>query len=1061
MAMTVAMAFGSCSNEAVLPNGEIPTGEQQLRLSVSVPESAIQTAKTRASVAPEPGEDKASILYLLFFAPDGGQYADYVEVQDLPAGSGNVPLDTSASLINVGDAYDILAVGNLDGYITGDVATWMGQWSGRTLDEVKAEARGWITGGTDDGGAIAPDALLMSGETSKASGEFDITVALTRNVIRFDIYNDQVEDYDLVSAEVWNAYPATSLWGISEDFSAGTARVERFYGVAADSATPDVMVGGLYCFENQSIAPVQNDRVTTAIIVELKNSTTSEVTYHRMNISPTESAQVLKENNVYRLTIRSVGEGSSTARQAYEAAEPGLDYVINYWDMTEYGLILNDGNSILSIPTKTITISEDGETLQYQIFTFNNSGSSSELTLKNEEYTSAAGTIDASLNGNTLTVTATALDPLEDVRTGSITVSYAGLEGTINVVQNRGDGSFLTLYKPAEGIGTMAPYAGIATGDIRVEASGPWTAELFMPDDGFTFDPATVDAIATTMIKRDNALVTDGSTFKIYTHSANPAPSKRDGFLLVTLDSDPENYAAVLMVAQAPTGGISIAPSKESVIFNGMGTGLAAISGNTTATFNVLPSMESDGGEGEQIAEWDYQILGDDAGMFSATSPAHSQTDPEANSVTVAAVGPNYSGRTYTATLRIFLDLDHNTFTEVTLTQQSLGISLSPGLVPAVATGGGETGLISVVVADPDLKWTANFTNNSGTSPDGRSLVQHAAKLVDQNGVEIVPGQEYDLDTKMKVVFPKTYYPNRDIPISATITATVEGMTSTITVEQTKLTARKMVGYGMTGYPEYGALGDTYNRGWDGTSGSYGLAQIPGYQRLGSGPTTVTSIPASTNYLHTAIHVGGTAGDNYNWTTINDFIDNRDGWTVLVAQDNYGRGPMNNVNSPTKKAGYNDIVYSAGGGWGRMHPQSGDPSKVYEYVMDRGFTPLTPSNITEDFYIDGVENAMPAPWPASATVLLTRVTNDNNAMLIIDVQNRFLWIGESQLFWYDYYLTEGRGTLLRNIMCFMANASWYGSAFTDLLLEEDMDGAQAAPWDTTYWGANAEEKAIF
>ncbi len=112
------------------------------------------------------------------------------------------------------------------------------------------------------------------------------------------------------------------------------------------------------------------------------------------------------------------------------------------------------------------------------------------------------------------------------------------------------------------------------------------------------------------------------------------------------------------------------------------------------------------------------------------------------------------------------------------------------------------------------------------------------------------------------------------------------------------------------------------------------------------------------------------------------------------------------------------------------------------------------------FYVDGVANTIPGPWPESAVVLMTKINNDNHAILIVDIEHKFLWMGESQVFWNDTYLTNNRGAFLQNLICFVANASKYGSHFTDLLLEDGATNAQPAPWDN-YWGANAEEKAKF
>lgn len=1054
-----ALLAGSCTMEQTV-EGEAPGGNG-LRLSVMVKEQGIQTA-TRSTVASLEGEDNVSSLYLLFFEPGAGgqgRFLDYVKVTN--PSQGVFPVDVSDHpSIEVSGAYHILALANVDDnrYVSGTIDRWMQQWSGLSANEVEAQARTWVEGASDNSNAISPDMLLMTGRIDKAQDQFDMTLELTRGVIRFDVYNNREESHDLISAEIWNTCQSNLLWGTEDDFSNDATRIARFYGVdnsanttgeQGDDGHGDILgniMGGLYCFENRVVAPSQNDHLTTCLIVGLRERATGTVGYYRVNISPEESSQILTANNAYRLTIRNViGTGSPTAAAAYEASESGLDYIINYWDMTDYGLIVQDGNSILSIPAKTITFGEGGGELKYDIFTFNNSGTTSQLTIKSQRYVPSNGTIASTMDGNTLTVRATPLGADEEERTGTLIISYAGLEATVYIIQNRGEDTFLRMHLPEGGLKVLAPYAGIESEDIRIEASGPWTAELFMPDEGFTFDPEAVDPqMAITRIPSSSPLVVDNK-FKVYTHSANHEPERRDCFIVVTLDSDPENYAAVAQLSQSPTGGISIVPNRTSVTFNGAGTGLAAITGNTTDTFSVRPSMD---------AEWDYEVrisgANDDTAMFVITP------DHVLNTIKIAAAGQNLSGRSYIATLRLYLVPDPDTYTEITIRQQSLGVSLSPGTVPAISVDGGQTSPITVV-ADQTLQWSAKMISFSYGSPDGRSLVHHSPTLVDQNGNPLEVDTLYPMTTQFRVVFPKIYYPNRDIEISVSVRITVEGMTSSVTVNQTPLTARPMVGYGMTGYEPWGGLGNTYNQGWDGTSGTYGLAQIPGYSTLRVDDIEdVTSIPANVNYLHAVAHIAGVAGDNYDWAAINNFIDTRDAWTVIVAQVNNAIDPTNNPYSPIKRngVGYNDLVYSGMAGESHVFQDRATPSKLYRFVMDQGHTPLTPSDVDE-FYSDGVYTTIPGPWPPTAVALLTKVNDNTHASLIVDIPNKFMWIGETQMFWTNTYLSNNRGIWLDNLMYFIGNASKYGSHFTDLLLEDDMEGAQPAPWDEDYWGANA------
>jgi hypothetical protein len=297
-------------------------------------------------------------------------------------------------------------------------------------------------------------------------------------VVRFDVRNDVTADYQLASVSIWNAYPSTSVWGGGDiDFSNAVSRIRFFYGrydVAGNSAV------GLYAFENRVVAPVENDRFTTALIIGLKDLSTNTVSYYRVNISPNDSPQTLKRNNVYRLTIRNVGAaGYASEEDAYTRVDIAneLDYVINTWGLEDDGLIVQDGNSMLSIPSQTVRIGREGGVFTYSIFTFNNSGLDLPLTISRQIYEPANNQISSSLSGNVLTVTASPLGA-DAERNGKVTLSYGGLEATMTIIQSPADETFLRLHMPGGRTPRFAPFAGLSSGLIRVEASGEWTAKL-------------------------------------------------------------------------------------------------------------------------------------------------------------------------------------------------------------------------------------------------------------------------------------------------------------------------------------------------------------------------------------------------------------------------------------------------------------------------------------------------------------------------------------------------------------------------------------------------------
>lgn len=1008
-----------------------------LKVTVSL-DNMSKEAATRGSVDPEDGEEQVNTLYLYFFdASDSqsGMFVDYIKVEGPLAMDSKYTLQTAGTNIIVSNAYNIIAIANIDDnrYISGDADVWNTQWNGKTEEYFRANAFAGISGianESDYSEVIDKKWILMNGATTKKAMSGDISMTLVRNVARFDVINSINTSYDLVSTSIWNAYTRSSITGDGVmDYSKTLGlRTERFYGVNnTDNTDSDILgniMGGLYAFENKVMSPAPGDQHTSCLIIGLKNRTTNSIGYYRVNVHPSESAQNLKRNNVYKVTITGVaGEGAATESDAYAGTKNELEYAINYWDLDDNGLIISDQYSILAVPVKTVRIGAEGGDFSYTITTFSSLASPLPLAIKNQAYDPSNGKISASLNGATLTIQAQSLALGEGNRTGIITVSFAGLEAHINIVQSESVDTYLNVTLEDTWVSKLGSTAGLSSEYIYVKASGAWTAELF--GDGFSLSNAGGSAVTTL-----SSMSLTSSKFHVYTHSLNDGLEERKAFVLVSLDSDPVNYIAVIPIYQKVAGAINISPDAETITFNGSKT-ITSHPANTTFTVSSTSGVINV-----------FGLSGPDAGKFTVTLPTGS---PSAM-MTVAANELNTSGAIYTATLRI--EDGTGAYKNITLRQNSLSLSVLPGTFStSIVAAGGQTELITVSTGDASSQFTATVSTASSTS--GKTLYNHAAYFVDESGNPIDLSIPQSVNTKFKVAFPKVYFPNREIGITATFTVNVVGssLTRTLTVNQAMLRPANMVGYGMTGAPTYGGLGNTYNQGWD-----QALGNIPTYSRAGVGNMSASSISSNVTYLHVVPHG---AGSGYNWSVVNNFIDSKDAWTVLCVQDNAGVAPANNSNSPLKRngAGYNNIqdTGTADGRITTIHSHT----KVYKFLFDYGNTALTAGQVS-DFYSDGISTVLPSPWPSTAVVLATRNNNTDHAMLIIDVKNKFLWIGESQFFWYtngNAYTDGNRYVFLNNLMHFVGNASRYGSHFTDLLLEDGQPGSMPAPWDDA-WGAN-------
>jgi hypothetical protein len=1135
--------LGSCAKEWSVVD-QNPTEVNELHVSVGLEGITRQFAKTRVDVPALADEMKVGDLYLLFFeamADKSGKFVDFVEMKNLQdVGSNGQSLeqdiDMSGTQLDVTAGYNILAIANIgsmddERYLNNlSVSEWMRQWTDKTEKEVIAESVAWTTGGS----VINPDELLMSGRAEKPANVYSVNIPLTRNQVRFDIIN-KTTTHQLVSVAICNAYPASKIWNDGSgdgalDYSDAMSRIQNYYSYSDASLIMDgngEYRGYLYAFENQVAMPVQNDRFTTCLVVELRNIAAGTNSFYRINIAPDNSAQMLKRNNSYSVTINSVGDdGQSDATKAYDYPDGnGLDYIINEWDVVGEGVMDQDGSSLLSSPYKTVNLdlftgniighdaNQGQDPRSFNIITFTNNPSGvSGLELIEQKYSLGGSTyngIVAEIDGNKLRFTRVDVAPIPptegslksgDKITGTIKLGYAGLRVVINVIQTDLITDFLNLFLPDGGISRFAPFGGIETAPIRVEASGTWTATILSESAG-AFGFVGTDALEISSAAGSPAITgNNGNLFALRTLTDNKdEQNAREAFVVVTLDKDPLNFSRLVRVTQQQAANIAITPN-QTITFNGtfdangepLKGELAAIPNNSISQFVVRPGNSGDETSGTLAQnEWHWKILevnsdgtdgaiiADEVGgvvdsskdWFSITALHNTAVSAiDGNTISVDVKGKNTSGSTRKVKLVVYL-ADATSFTASTnLIQQSSSISLSPSTLPVVSKVGGETQAVSIQ-ADASLKWKLLGI----TVANSDRLVHHDIKIVDQNNNPIVEGTEYSVATDhFKVVFPKVYYPNRDIPISATVQIGIVGsdLKASITANQTALTAAPMVGWGMTGAPNYGALGDTYDQGWDGRSGSWGLRQISGYKTLGtSASSTTTSINASVDYLHVVPHIAGAAGTRYTWKAVNDYIADRDALTYIVNQDAAGINSINNANSPLKKAGYPNSSY--GTDINGVIDTRDAGTKVYDFVFSQGKNTLAPSDITTYWYVDGVNTTMPIDGlPSSAVVLIAKRTSDigtatpsNRALFIIDVEHKFIWGGESQLFWYNAWLTGNRWKLLDNVMYYVANASKYGSHFTDLLLEPTAgpsgngdlgDGrvAQPAPWDTTYWGRN-------
>lgn len=801
------------------------------------------SSTTRSGIPAEEGEDELGSLYLLFFEPDvnqNGRFVDYVKIADVTSMEADINL-SAESAITATNAYNVLAVANIADhqYIsdgqggTMTVEDWMAARTGKYQKQVMLEASAIVEEADDNSNAIAPNQLLMSVAADKPAGQTELNLLLVRNVVRFDVYNTQKQTYDLVSASIWNAYPSTPIWGGgATDFSEKTARMQRFYqlGNSANSTGEvgldgvgelvDDIVGGLYTFENQVSAPEQNDKLTTCIIVGLKERASGTTTYYRANMHTAGNPQVLVRNNVYRLTITGVdGPGFENEELAYNGRGNNLKYMVNLWNMDDNGLITQDENSIISLPAKTIVFDRPGGESDYSIFINSKLENPGSLTMVSQTYEPADGGIVASIDGNILHVETDPLPPTQEERRGIVILSYAGLQTSINIVQSGEAATFLKVIPPDGGILPFPAFANASSGLITVEASGPWSAKIYM--DGFSF---TEGRSVTEIKSTDVAYVTDNK-FRIFSSSTNQDGSIRQAFVVVTLDSDPDNYSGLVRVSQRPAGIIKTDPEERPRAIVWDINGVVEEPLNTTTAWqniiDLLPAL-TEGSDGEEyVPEWKAEIVQwgmyDDRSMFRISTATYDPTPGGLNRVMVDAVGENLLGRNATAILRVSLMSDPATFIEFTLTQKSF-----KWRAPAdqrVSGKGGTTEELNIII--PPEVAGLHYTVKIESFAPRENYPEHFAYLIDGDDSSETPYsslQSNDISVGFKVGFPSLPMSMVDVVSSVELAVTMveTGDTQYFTVTQDKA-PRRDVNLFDAGYFGHANFGSGTNTTWTAT----------------------------------------------------------------------------------------------------------------------------------------------------------------------------------------------------------------------------------------------------
>jgi hypothetical protein len=687
-----AALFGtSCLSDDLGGNSNRPVLERGFFLDLSVENSTPYVRST--GVAAEPGESDVNSLHLLFFEANGGR--NFIEYYDAsPVGEDEYtapePLRISdpikvefapTSQLNTSTSYRVLIVANIASYVA-DVDAWLAKFQGLTYDKALETA---LNLATEEITAISQNDLLMSAAVHKEANRDVVQATLTRALARFDVnltaqpnFFSNGNAYTLENASVWNAAVSTGIW--SDDYNDYSQHTAKFYDVAVSDETPNQLKGSLYAFENVSTRPYTNDKSTTALILGINNGTVT--TYYRVNVTTNNiGQQTLNRNTVYTINVINVlGRGAATPEDAYNSAETLLELSIRDWQMEPTGLFMIDDPYILAIPTNRITFSPDAQTREYRIFTYS---PFADTELKMSE--NLPNGITATLSGDRLTLTVTESTSNKE---GYIEFTFGTLSAAIAVRQTGQNVQYLDLSVGITGIPAFPITANAAwAGNVTVTSSGSWTATLYNEEFKFirhvSGDDENPDMLA---------IGISGETFSVATAEANGNEEARHGFIIVSLDDNPD-VSQVLALTQLGSPKIELIPGHRAVTFASDGT-------PNPLGSNIFEVHTTSG------LDWNVQLYGMGAGHFRIDMD-------KANNIVTVFAPPSPQEIDLNAEMHVFIAGMPSVVEIVSLKQLPQVLTLNPISVEPIDPTGGITVPITVTST---LPWAIQIMETRGNN---------------------------------------------------------------------------------------------------------------------------------------------------------------------------------------------------------------------------------------------------------------------------------------------------------------------------------------------------------
>ncbi|MCD8193196.1 MAG: hypothetical protein LUD74_01325, partial [Tannerellaceae bacterium] len=684
------------------PSNAYPMGGSDFLLKMALHTPAGEEFQTPDS------ENNVLTLFILFFEPSSDQSGKLLNIYndtlktEAPATLKEIPVRLNKTVYNNLEAsgeYNLLITANTEYYTRatsydGSMQNmdqlreyFLTLWEGMSEKQIAEGAFLRL-----ENKNIKPGHLPMSGKAVKRAGSDEVNVELTRCVSRLEIVNEDSR-YELVSAAVWNVLGRTTVW----DKNFAGSPDDAYFRLPEVNAAPGTnrITTGLYALENQVSAPLQNDTITTCLIIGLRRTDNQRLEYFRLNVHPAERMQQLKRNNIYRFTIRKVlGDGERIAQEAYLHGAPLLDGNINKWEKENFGGIVFDENNILAVSFANIYFRPEGGTATIDIFT---QGPGELAILDDLPYGMTAETI-----GNRIFVNAPG--SRED-REGEITITLGQLRLTVNVQQGGSMQEELLLSRDTIGVFPAAINGEkpLAANPVKVttKPGNTWTARLYNNPKNET--GRSKFSFGQTPDGKQILEYKAGNPEELLPVSVNYSNTTREAvysFIMISLDDNPA-VSRVLLLTQR-TGEISLSSNFIEFTPGGYKPG-----SNPAIHYQDI-EVET------EYDVWRVRPMQGESDAFTWQLLRAAGEESEKKSILRIAATQNETGKDKEITLRIFIEdyKDESLFEDLRVRQASHHLTLLPHIPEMIVdAAGGYSEWITVNTTGP---WTAtlNITPN-------------------------------------------------------------------------------------------------------------------------------------------------------------------------------------------------------------------------------------------------------------------------------------------------------------------------------------------------------------